>query len=149
MNSIALVHEFHQVFGHLISPKPTLPSEKTLNFRSNFIKEELDELRKGSEEGDLVEVADGLGDIQYVLDGFFIECGLHDKKDAIMAEIHRSNMSKVCRTQEDAERTIEELDVPAHWEKRGEFFVVKRTSDGKVMKAWNYSPADLKSIVEG
>lgn len=47
------------------------------------------------EDGDLVEVLDALCDIQYVLDGTFLEFGLHDFKLDAMGEVHSSNMSKL------------------------------------------------------
>ncbi|GAB3550267.1 hypothetical protein GCM10027577_29130 [Spirosoma fluminis] len=123
----------------------------TVMFRINFIREELDELQKAAEAGDLVELADGLGDIQYVLDGFYLNAGLHGVKDAISTEIHRSNMSKACLYEQHALDTIQSLkDVgtDCYYEQIGNFYIVKRSSDGKVMKALGYSMPALKQIID-
>ncbi len=148
--SIVLVQEFHEVFNHLVAVGPTLPDEATVSFRTNFIKEELDELADAVIENDIIGVADALGDIQYVLDGYFLNCGLHDKKDAILQAIHTSNMSKACKDQAHAEATIASLkdaNVEAYFEKVGDYYIVKRTSDGKVMKALGYKLPDLETAL--
>lgn len=159
MNTIELVKEFHETFGHPIGKTPHIPNEGTVDFRVGFIKEELNELLAAFASDDLVEFADGLGDIQYVLDGFFLNAGLHDKKEAIMAEIHRSNMSKVCKSKDDAENTIMSLLAPEkatigaamkyHSQQVGRYWIVYRSADNKVMKSINYSKPDLKSIING
>lgn len=151
-----MVREFHETFGHGIGEKPQIPKASVVDFRVDFIKKEANELLAGAVVGDLIEVADGLGDIQYVLDGFFLECGLQDKKDAIMAEIHRSNMSKGCATPEEAEQTISMLvgalgtsESDYEYKLVGDLFVVYRLIDNKVQKSINYSPPELKAIVYG
>lgn len=149
-SSIELVQEFHEVFNHLVAETPILPNAATVLFRTNFIKEELDELADAVAENDIIGVADALGDIQYVLDGYFLNCGLHGKKDAILQAIHTSNMSKACKDQPHAEATIESLKntgTEAYFEKVGDFYIVKRTSDDKVMKALGYSLPDLKTAL--
>lgn len=151
MSTIKLVEQFHEVFDHLIAAVPTLPDPHTLEFRTNFIKEELQELVEAVANNDLVGVADALGDIQYVLDGFFLNCGMHEKKDEILQAIHDSNMSKVCANQADAIKTIdwlEEQGVKAHFKKVGEHYIIKRTSDGKVMKPSGYKTPDLEPILQ-
>lgn len=63
--------------------------------RLAILEEEVAELRAAAQVGDMVEVLDALCDIQYVLDGTFLEFGLHKLKDRAMAEVHASNMSKL------------------------------------------------------
>jgi predicted HAD superfamily Cof-like phosphohydrolase len=157
MDSIQLVKEFHEVYAHIIASSPVIPSDDTNVFRINFMKEELAELATAAMHKNLVEFADGLGDLQYVLDGWFLNAGLLEYKDAIMAEIHSSNMSKVCETQEIAELTIislqdlhdpkDEAEPKYHWEKVGQYFIVKRSIDGKVMKSINFRKPDLARIL--
>lgn len=150
MNTIELVKEFHEVFGHPIGTTPHIPDEGTVDFRVGFIKEELNELLAAFASDDLVEFADGLGDIQYVLDGFFLNAGLADKKEAIMAEIHRSNMSKVCQNADEAQVTIDSMPgVDCYFKIVGRYWIVYRSADNKVMKSINYSKPDLKSIING
>ncbi|GAB3177555.1 pyrophosphohydrolase domain-containing protein [Telluribacter humicola] len=150
INSIRLVQEFHEVFNHTVASAPTLPDQATVSFRVNFMIEELKELQTAVEEGDLVGLADALGDIQYVLDGFFLNCGLHPYKDAILEAIHRSNMTKACTSVEHAEQTIASLrDVgtEAYYEQVGDYYIVKRTGDGKVMKALGFALPNLVGVL--
>lgn len=149
--SIELVQEFHEVFEHEIADKPKLPDNGTLSFRTNFIVEELKELAEAVAEGDIIGVADALGDIQYVLDGFFLNCGLQNHKDKILEAIHASNMTKVCKSLEHAEETIKSLQdvgTDAYYHQVGEYFIVKRKSDNKVMKALGYSFPNLKDVLK-
>lgn len=149
-NSIKLVEEFHQVFNHTIETKPTIPPAGTIDFRTNFIYEELKELADAAKENDIVGIADALGDIQYVLDGFFLNCGLHDRKEEILAAIHTSNMTKACTSLDHALETIKSLKnvgTEAYYEQVGKYWIVKRSSDGKVMKALGYSAPKLNEIV--
>ncbi|RIV23637.1 hypothetical protein DYU11_11690 [Fibrisoma montanum] len=148
--SIEQVQEFHEVFNHPVAESPTIPDQATVDFRVKFIREELDELVKAVEAGDLVELADALGDIQYVLDGFFLNAGLHEKKDAILTEIHRSNMSKACHSIEHAVETMNALGrdgYECYYQQIGGKYIVKRRSDGKVMKALGYCKPNLKPII--
>lgn len=157
MQTIDLVKEFHETFGHPIGTEPNIPRADIVDFRTAFIKEELNELNAAFASNDLVEFADGLGDIQYVLDGFFLNAGLQDKKEAIMAEIHRSNMSKVCNSREEAVELIVQLLHPEkvtlgaalkyHSEQVGNYWIVYRTSDNKVMKSINYFKPNLYPII--
>lgn len=150
MKTIELVKEFHETFGHPIGAKPNIPAKEVIDFRFDFIAEELQELRYAAEDNDIIELADGLGDIQYVLDGFFLNAGLQDKKEVIMAEIHRSNMSKVCATEHEANLTVNSLPSDLgkfYWKPVGKYFIVYRVSDNKVMKSINYSKPDLHSII--
>lgn len=149
--SIELVQEFHEVFDHEIATSPKLPNNDTLSFRTNFIVEELKELAEAVEDDDIIGVADALGDIQYVLDGFFLNCGLHHHKDRIMEAIHASNMTKVCKSVEHAEETIKSLQdvgTNAYFQQVGEYFIVKRKSDDKVMKALGYSIPNLRKVFD-
>jgi predicted HAD superfamily Cof-like phosphohydrolase len=112
----------------------------------------MNELKEACANMDIVEIADALGDIQYVLDGFFLNCGLHNYKDTILNEIHASNLSKTCSSQEEAEKTVtdvkEKLGDDCYIEPVGKFFIVKRKSDNKVMKSINYFKPNLKEIVK-
>ena len=66
-----------------------------------------------------MQVADALADIQYVLSGCILEFGMADKFKALFDEVHRSNMSKACKTVEEAEATVEyytsQRDTPCHY----------------------------------
>lgn len=73
--SLTSVAEFHKTFKHPILPTPTIPDEQRCKLRVSLIAEELKELEEAIAAKDLVEVADALCDIQYVLSGAVLEFG--------------------------------------------------------------------------
>jgi predicted HAD superfamily Cof-like phosphohydrolase len=93
-DTLAIVKEWHEAFDVPVIDTPTLPAER-IQMRLAILEEEVSELREAAEAGDMVEVLDALCDIQYVLDGTFLEFGLHRLKSDAMAEVHASNMSKL------------------------------------------------------
>ncbi|MEM7107397.1 MAG: nucleoside triphosphate pyrophosphohydrolase family protein [Bacteroidota bacterium] len=146
------VAEFHHTFQHPILAKPSIPSKQRSALRVSLIAEELQELEEAIQAGDLVEVADALCDIQYVLSGAILEFGLANKFKALFDEVQRSNMSKACATRQEAEATVkhysEERDTPCYFKEVDGKFLVFRTEDQKTLKSINYSPADLKAILD-
>ena len=93
---IAAVHEFHTAFGLGIKDKPTASIGEQRNLlRYNLMKEENEEYLEAAENNDLVEVADALGDMLYILCGTIIEHGMQHKIEEVFDEIQRSNMSKL------------------------------------------------------
>src|SRR3954469_14734936 len=104
--SLDLVAEFHKTFKHPIQPNPVIPGEDRCKLRVALIAEELKELEVAILEKDIVEVADALCDIQYVLSGAILEFGLGEKFNALFAEVQRSNMSKACTSEAEADATI-------------------------------------------
>jgi len=149
LNSVA---EFHDTFNLPILDNPQIPSQKRCELRINLLQEELNELKEAIEDNDLVEVADALADIQYVLSGAVLEFGLGNKFKKLFDEVQRSNMSKTCKSREEAEATVKKYfdkdGTQSQIVEKGELFLVYRKSDNKVLKSVNYSPADLKTIVE-
>ncbi|MBK7408037.1 MAG: nucleoside triphosphate pyrophosphohydrolase family protein [Saprospirales bacterium] len=152
LDSLRQVAEFHKTFHHPILPEPTIPSPDRCQLRVNLIEEELDELRHAIKHNDLVEIADALCDIQYVLSGAVLEFGLGYKFKALFDEVQRSNMSKSCRSLEEAQATQQHYlnrdGTESYVRQEGDVWLVYRTSDNKTLKSINYSPADLVSILE-
>lgn len=148
LNSVA---EFHKTFKHPILTSPQIPSEDRCKLRVSLIAEELRELEEAIADNDLVEVADALADIQYVLSGAILEFGLGEKFKTLFDEVQRSNMSKTCKTMEEAEATrkhYEQRDgTESYIAESDGHFLVYRKEDNKTLKSVNYSPADLKSIL--
>lgn len=146
------VADFHRTFQHPILPTPQIPSEDRCKLRVSLIAEELEELQDAIKDKDIVEIADALCDIQYVLSGAILEFGLGDKFRELFEEVQRSNMSKACENEEEAKLTVEhykkEKDTDAYYEQRDGKWLVYRVGDNKTLKSINYSPADLKSIIE-
>jgi len=150
LNSVA---EFHKTFKHPILKDPQIPTEDRCKLRVALIAEELKELEEAIADNDLVEVADALCDIQYVLSGAILEFGLGDKFKALFNEVQRSNMSKTCATRKEAEATqqhyLDKDGTESYIEESDGHYLVYRKGDNKTLKSVKYSPADLKSIVEG
>jgi hypothetical protein len=126
MRSIDLVREFMERFGQPIAPGINIRDLDLNGLRLRLLAEELDELSAALSAGDLVEVADALGDLQYVLDGAWIAFGLAKHKDAVIEEIHRSNMTKLGRDGKPVVR-----------------------ADGKITKGPDFEEPDLKRVLEG
>jgi len=145
------VAEFHRTFHLPVLYHPQIPDRDRCTLRINLLQEELDELKEAIEDNDLTGIADALSDIQYVLSGAILEFGLAPKFKALFEEVQRSNMSKVCEDRKTAEDTVayyrQKDGTEGHIEESHHGFLVYRTSDKKVLKSVNYSPADLDSIL--
>lgn len=123
---IDAVKEFHTAFkiGHLESPKANLGEAKN-TLRFNLMKEENEEYFEAAQNNDLVEVADALGDMLYILCGTIIEHGMQYKIEEVFDEIQRSNMSKLGENGEPIYR-----------------------EDGKVLKGPNYFKPNIQKIID-
>ncbi len=152
-NSLNQVAEFHHTFKHPVLPQPIIPSKERCELRISLLAEELKELQQAVNDNNLVEVADALCDLQYVLAGAILEFGLGEKFKELFDEVHRSNMSKACKTEEEATLTIEHYKNTASTESYQKeidgLYLVYRQSDNKTLKSINYSPADLAGILKG
>lgn len=152
MNYLKKVEQFHNTFNAPVLLSPTLIDKKRAEFRIKLIQEELDELKEAVANDDLVEIADALADIQYVLSGTILEFGMKDEFDNMFAEVHRSNMSKVCDTEQEALETNRYYKKTRNTEsyrkqESGGKWLVLRTSDDKILKSINYSPAELIQFI--
>ena len=93
---IMSVYDFHESFGIGNNDKPEHNlSEPDYLLRFKLMAEENEEYLQACKEGDLVEIADALGDMMYILYGSICKHGLQDRIADIFDEIHRSNMSKL------------------------------------------------------
>lgn len=145
------VAEFHRTFKHPIQPQPAMPAKERAALRVSLLAEELKELQQAIDDNNMVEVADALCDLQYVLSGAILEFGLGDKFKALFDEVHRSNMSKACKTIEEAEQTIAHYlakdNTEAHYKELDGLYLVYRTADNKTLKSIAYSPAALRAMM--
>ena len=151
IDALNQVAEFHRTFNAPILDTPQIPSKERCELRVSLLQEELNELQQAIADNDIVEIADALCDLLYVLSGAVLEFGLGEKFVELFNEVQRSNMSKACSTQQEADETIEfykEKGQDAYSEVSGDKINVHRTSDNKVLKNKYYSPADLKTILE-
>ncbi len=150
LDSLNQVADFHTTFGHPIVPQPAMPAAERAALRISLLREELDELEEAVHENDLVGVADALCDLQYVLSGAVLEFGMGTKFKALFDEVQRSNMSKACKTVQEAEETIAHYKAKgtdSFYEEKDGLYLVYRTGDRKTLKSVYYSEADLKSLL--
>lgn len=125
-DTIGAVEEFHNAFGISNNYQPTVElSESDILLRYKLMREENEEYLEAAQKGDLIEVADALGDMLYILCGTILKHGLQDKMAEVFQEIQRSNMSK-----------LDANGKPIYRE------------DGKVMKSDLYFKPDIKTILE-
>ena len=90
------VKDFHNKFGLSYFDSPTINLEKKIiELRFNLMKEENEEYIEAARNNDIIEVADALGDMLYILCGTIIEHGMSDIIEDVFDEIQKSNMSKL------------------------------------------------------
>lgn len=125
-DKIAAVHAFHSAFGLGINNSPTADLDMKKNLlRYELMREENEEYLEAANNNDLIEVADALGDMLYILCGTIIEHGMQHKIEEVFNEIQRSNMSKLGANGKPIYR-----------------------EDGKVLKGPNYFKPNIKEILE-
>ena len=117
-----LVEDFMEAMGQDVNVVPTFPEEDIQRLRLDLIEEELDELHYAIDNKDMVEIADALGDLLYVVYGAGHAFGID--LDECFKEIHASNMSKLGPDGKPIKR-----------------------EDGKVLKPYTFFPPDLKTIL--
>lgn len=95
-DKILAVKEFHKAFklDYLDEPKADLGTDKN-KLRFNLMKEENEEYIEAARNNDIIEIADALGDMLYILCGTIIEHGMSDIIEDVFDEIQKSNMSKL------------------------------------------------------
>jgi predicted HAD superfamily Cof-like phosphohydrolase len=94
MDSVFQVMEFHIAAGHIAPAKPDVSKKELNDFRIALLAEEFYELQQALNRGEVVNAFDALLDLQYVLDGTFIQLGFAPFKKPGFDEVHRSNMTK-------------------------------------------------------
>ena len=123
---IESVATFHNAFGIRNAPSPeAAPSPETIALRHRLMAEENEEYLEAAQAGDVVEVADALGDMLNILCGTILQHGMQDVIEEVFTEIQRSNMSKLGADGRPIYR-----------------------EDGKVMKGPNYTRPNLSFVHE-
>lgn len=152
------VMEFNKTFGvpvfdtpqvHIFDRNPAL-----VDLRLNLIREEVKELEEAVKQKDLVETVDALADIIYVVQG--MACSLGLDLDKAFDIVHKSNMSKVCKNEDEAKASVDYYmknkdklgyDTPTYrLSADGKHFVIYNKSTGKVLKSINYTPAKFSWV---
>jgi predicted HAD superfamily Cof-like phosphohydrolase len=125
IEKINAVKEFHEIFkiGSREIPEGKIPESEYL-LRYRLMQEENEEYLAACKRGDIVEIADALGDMLYILFGTILKHGLQYKIEEVFDEIQRSNMSK-----------LDDNGQPIFRE------------DGKILKSKNYFKPDITKIL--
>jgi len=149
MSNYDKIVEFHQAFGLLHNSsheQTTLDDDALVKLRIGLIEEEFCELKDAIKEKDFTEVRDAIADLLYVTYGTASSFGINADKD--FDTIHKSNMTKLCKTEDEAKETVQWYkdnnkvydspnyrlsDDKIHW-------VVYNESTGKILKSINYTP---------
>ena len=125
-NAIEQVKEFADTFNIEYSDNMnTNIDESIIDLRFRLMQEENLEYLEAAKNKDIVEIADALGDILYILCGTILTHGLQHKIVEVFNEIQRSNMSKLDANGKPVFR-----------------------EDGKILKGPNYFQPKIKEILD-
>ena len=119
---LGMVREFHEVNDVPVFTIPALPQGHRRALRMSILAEEFGEYTVAEMRGDIVEIADALGDMAYIIAGTALEYGI--PLDRVLDEIHRANMSKLGADGKPVKR-----------------------EDGKVIKGPNYTPPNIRAAL--
>jgi len=169
--TLSSVREFHKTFGAPVLESPQIPDEDRVKLRLTLILEELTELAEASgaakmfmemlqekvdnfqekpETKDTTEVLDALCDLQVVLNGTTLEYGLQHLFDDAFDEVHSSNMSKACETEEEGKNSIDKYThqgIETKLEEINGKYVIYRAADHKILKGIRYFTPNMKKFV--
>lgn len=123
-DKIRAVEAFHDAFNIENGKEPQIIPEKEFLLRHRLMQEENDEYKEACWNGDIVEIADALGDQLYILCGTILKHGLQHKIEEVFNEIQRSNMSKLGPDKKPILR-----------------------EDGKILKGPDYTPPNIEKII--
>jgi predicted HAD superfamily Cof-like phosphohydrolase len=152
------VLDFNRAFGVKINKTPQLNlfdvDPKLVNYRLELINEEVNELRDAVKTKDFKETVDALSDILYVTYGAFSAYGIN--ADEAFDLVQNSNMSKLCKSEEDAIETVQlyKTETPKRYDTPnyrraddGVHWVVYNESTMKILKNYKYNPVDFSSLM--
>ena len=152
------VLEFNKAFGVTTHTEPQLDifekDPKLVAYRMSLVTEEFQETLDAVNNKDFKETIDGLADSLFVIYGFYTALGLD--ANSVFDIVHKSNMSKLCKTEQEAQHSVElyeketpqRYDTPAyrkaddniHW-------VVYNVSTKKILKSYKYTPANFDKLL--
>ena len=160
MSNFQKVIDFNEAFSvpvyNTIQNKIFTENPKLVKLRLDLILEEVRELTDAAKEHDMTETIDALADILYVVYGAGASFGIN--LDKAFDIVHESNMSKLCKTEDDAIKTVQlykdkyenkesPYDTPAYRKSDdGKYWVVYNESTGKILKNYKYTPANFEAL---
>lgn len=151
----SMVRIWLQTIGQQKPDGPVIMDDRTNEFNRRLIKEEVDELLTAMENNDFTEICDGYFDVLWVVTQAAMLNGI--KLEDLLYAGFNSNMSKFCKTRQEAVDTVIAYELGKHpnkmgeqidtrFEQVGDLYVVRRTSDNKVMKSINFKEPDFSRI---
>lgn len=149
------VLEFNKSFGVKINTTPQYniydENPTLVNHRLDLILEEVDEFKDSIDKKDFTESIDALTDILYVVYGAFTAFGVD--ADKAFDIVQNSNMSKLCKDEEEAIKTVESYKKDSRYDSPtyrlsddGIHYVVYNESTTKILKSINYNQVDFKDL---
>lgn len=146
------VVEEHKPFDINIIKNDPILIEKCMK----LIREETEEIEQAIKQNDTIEVVDGIADAIYVLCGMAARMGVN--LDKILNEVHSNNMTKLCKTEDEAKLTVswyiefykhkQEYDSPEYrLAPDKKHYIVYNKSTGKILKSVNWKPVNLKPLL--
>lgn len=152
------VLEFNDAFGIVNECSPQLDiftkNKKMLDYRMSLVTEEYNELKDAVENNDFVEIIDAIGDSLFVLYGFFTALGIDG--DKVFEIISSSNLSKLCKTEEEAIESVKRYkqEVPQRYDSPNyrkandnKHYIVYNKSTMKILKSYLYTPANFDTLI--
>lgn len=150
------IYEFNKSFGVKTYTTPQkdiiYKDKKLIDYRLSLVNEEVNELNEAVKNKDFTETIDALADILYVVYGFFTSIGVDGDKAFDL--VHKSNMSKLCISEEEAKKTVESYKNDTRYDSPeyrlsddGMYYVVFNKSTSKILKSINYKPVNFDSIL--
>jgi predicted HAD superfamily Cof-like phosphohydrolase len=159
MSNFQKILEFNKAFGVASHEKPQLDifdkDPKLIDYRLSLILEEVKELQESIEQKDFIECVDALADIMYVTLGAFTAIGID--ADQAFDLVHKSNMSKLCCSEEEAKQTVQwykeneshRYDSPNYRKSEDNIhWVVYNENTKKILKNINYLPVKFDSLLQ-
>ena len=153
------VLEFNKAFG--VKSNTTIQHDifdkdpKLVNYRLSLIEEEVQEFKDAIKDKNMTEILDSIGDILYVVYGAATAFGFD--ADQVFQIVQDSNMSKLCKTEEDAQETVRryQTEVPQRYDSPayrrsddGIHWVVYNQSTMKILKNYKYTAADFTELLK-
>lgn len=159
MSNFQKVKQFNKAFG--VNQNETIQKDlftkdpELVKYRMSLIMEEVGELQDAVKNHDFTETIDALTDILYVVYGAYTSFGV-DADDAFDV-VQKSNMSKLCKSEEDAIETVKRYkeEVPERYDspnyrrsEDGIHWVVYNESTMKILKNYKYTTVDFTKVFE-
>lgn len=145
---IEFQHAFEMKYFDTFNKSVLENNPDLVKLRLDLIREEVSELEQAIKDNNTGEVRDAIADILYVVYGMAQSFGINADEDFNI--VHESNMSKLCKSEQEAIDTVKDYkikyengkspyDSPYYYKnKNGDLYIVKNKSTGKVLKCINY-----------